>query len=233
MIRSLRLFLIRLLGMGLVVVAAPALAAPTITAIALTDASGLQNGYLNAGDTLTAIVAFSEPVTVSGTPQLTLTVGSSALKASYASGSGSPTLTFTYSMTLNRSDADGVSIAANAVTLNGGTIAAAGVAADLTHAPVADDPRFRVDSIKPATPMMALEIDTGTVGDRVTESGGVQVSGVEAGAGWEYRVDYGSWQEGVSGLTFPLLDGGHDYQVRQTDLAGNVSTAPAVSFPTP
>ncbi|NCA90777.1 MAG: hypothetical protein EOM92_18325, partial [Gammaproteobacteria bacterium] len=121
MIRYLRHIRARLLGVGLVVLAAPALAAPTITAVALSEATGLEDGYLNYGDSVTATVTFSAPVTVSGTPQLTLTVGTTALKASYASGSGGNTLAFTYKMTLNRTDTDGISIAANALLLNGGT----------------------------------------------------------------------------------------------------------------
>ena len=228
MIRYLRHIRTRLLGVGLVVLAAPALAAPTITAVALSEATGLEDGYLNYADSVTATVTFSTPVTVSGTPQLTLTVGTAALKASYASGSGGNTLAFTYKMTLNRTDTDGISIAANALLLNGGTIQDGGAAADLSHAAVADDPRFRVDSLKPATPTMALESDSGTVGDRVTDTGGVRVTGVEADARWEYRADYGPWQEGGSGLIFPLLEGAHAYQVRQTDAAGNVSSTGSV-----
>lgn len=227
MIRRSHRLLPALLVLGLT---SPAVAAPLITDLALTAATGLEDGYLNYGDVVTATVAFSEAVTVTGTPQLTLTVGATALKASYVSGSGSPTLSFTYKMTLNRNDADGISLPADAVILNGGTIQAGGEAAVLTHAARPDDPRFRVDSQKPAIPTMALTEDTGTVGDRVTAQGAVQVSGLEPDARWGYRADYGAWQDG-SGTTFPLLEGAHGYQVRQTDLAGNVSsTGTLVTF---
>ena len=43
-------------------------------------------------------VTFSETVTVSGTPQLTLETGSDDAVVNYASGSGSNELTFTYTI---------------------------------------------------------------------------------------------------------------------------------------
>ena len=46
------------------------------------------------GQTLAVAVSFSEAVTVTGTPRLTLETGTSDAAVDYSSGSGSRTLTF-------------------------------------------------------------------------------------------------------------------------------------------
>ncbi len=71
-------------------------------------------------------VSFSEAVTVTGAPQLALTIGTQTRQADYQSGSGASSLRFGYQVQSSDVDADGVSIAANALTLNGGTIRSAG-----------------------------------------------------------------------------------------------------------
>ena len=52
-------------------------------------------------------MTFSEPVTVTGTPQVALNAGSSVV-ATYTGGSGTSTLTFTYTVAVgdNSSDLD-------------------------------------------------------------------------------------------------------------------------------
>ncbi|WP_288365919.1 Ig-like domain-containing protein [uncultured Marinobacter sp.] len=77
-------------------------------------------------------------------------------------------------------------------------------------------------------PTLALVNDTGVSGsDGVTSDGALAVSGLEAGATWEYSVDGGeNWVEG-NGTGFSLDEGDYadgDVQVRQTDAAGNLST---------
>ncbi|MEB3104650.1 MAG: hypothetical protein VKN17_02580, partial [Cyanobacteriota bacterium] len=57
--------------------------APTVSAIALTAATGAQNNWLNAGDVVTATVTMSAAVTVTGTPQLQLNINNSLVQASY------------------------------------------------------------------------------------------------------------------------------------------------------
>ena len=61
------------------------------------------NGSYKAGDTVSIQVAFSEPVTVTGTPQLALSSGATV---DYASGSGTSTLTFTYTVAGGENAAD-------------------------------------------------------------------------------------------------------------------------------
>ena len=65
--------------------------APTVTSVAITAATGVQNAFVNVNDVVTATVTMSEAVnvlTTSGTPQLALNIGGSTKQASYASGTG-------------------------------------------------------------------------------------------------------------------------------------------------
>ena len=78
------------------------------------------------GGTLQVRVRFNEEVTVTGTPQLTVVNDTNANHTlSYASGTGSNELVFSLTIAAGNAatDADDVlSIGANAVSLNGGTI---------------------------------------------------------------------------------------------------------------
>ncbi|NCB50252.1 MAG: hypothetical protein EOM54_00015 [Clostridia bacterium] len=67
-------------------------AVPTVTGVA----SDKNNGTYSIGETLEIKVEFSENVTVTGTPQLTLETGIVDRTIDYASGSGTNVLTFTY-----------------------------------------------------------------------------------------------------------------------------------------
>ncbi|MCK8067447.1 Ig-like domain-containing protein [Cobetia sp. 1CM21F] len=85
-----------------------------------------------------------------------------------------------------------------------------------------------VDTTVPTSPALALSSDTGTDDDGITSNGEVTVSGLEADASWEYSLDGGSnWIDGT-GTTFTLGEGVYAdgvVQIRQTDVAGNVSDA--------
>lgn len=78
------------------------------------------------GGTLSVKVFFNENVTVAGTPQLTVVNDTNANHTlSYASGSTTNELTFSLAIAANNAatdDGDVLSIGANAVALNGGTI---------------------------------------------------------------------------------------------------------------
>jgi hypothetical protein len=84
-----------------------------------------------------------------------------------------------------------------------------------------------------AAPGVALVNDTGSSStDGITGDGRVAVSGLESGARWEYSTNSGgSWASG-SGTGFTLAAGSYAsgaIQVRQTDAAGNTSTAASLS----
>ncbi len=75
------------------------------------------------GDTLSFTVNFSETETVdtiTGTPALSITIGSTKKEAIYAGGSGSTAIVFKYTIDLGDFDSDGIAI--NGVSLNGGSI---------------------------------------------------------------------------------------------------------------
>ncbi|SBV37492.1 exported hypothetical protein [uncultured Stenotrophomonas sp.] len=104
---------------------------PTVTSVN----SSTANGTYKVGDTIALQVNFSEAVTVTGTPQLTLETGTSDRPANYASGTGSSTLTFNYTVQPGDSSADLDYVGTTALALNDGTLRdAAGNTAVLTLA---------------------------------------------------------------------------------------------------
>ncbi|WP_232448937.1 beta strand repeat-containing protein, partial [Burkholderia ubonensis] len=78
-----------------------------------------------------------------------------------------------------------------------------------------------------AAPGVALTIDSGSsASDHVTNVGTLNLSGVETGATVEYSTDGGhTWS-----TSFGATEGVNDVQVRQTDIAGNTSSATSFSF---
>jgi hypothetical protein len=104
---------------------------PSVTNITSTTT----DGTYTAGQEIPITVQFSEAVTVTGTPQLTLATGGSGTIVNYANGSGTNTLTFIYVVTDGDTWADLDYLSSTALTLNGGTIQdKAGNDADLTLA---------------------------------------------------------------------------------------------------
>ena len=96
---------------------------------------------------------FSEPIEVTGTPQLTLQVGTQPRQMDlHRRSRRDSTLDFTYFVQSSDVDTDGISIPANALTLNRGSITDAdGNDADLTHDAVPDDSEQKVNG-EPAIP---------------------------------------------------------------------------------
>jgi hypothetical protein len=78
-----------------------------------------------------------------------------------------------------------------------------------------------------AVPSIALATDTGTAGDGITTIETVNVTGLEAGAKWQYTIG-GDYIDGT-GTSFTLPTGftydAGQINVRQTDIAGNESDA--------
>ncbi|MES3008056.1 MAG: Ig-like domain-containing protein, partial [Pseudomonadota bacterium] len=92
-------------------------------------------------------------------------------------------------------------------------------------------PNPPVDNDAPDAPGAVLASDTGSSNsDHTTNSGSIAVSGVEAGAIWQYNLDGSAWTDG-SGSSFTITgDGAKAVQVRQIDVAGNTSSATTLSF---
>lgn len=89
------------------------------------------DGKYLLGQALTITVQFSNAVVVTGVPRLALAVGNTAY-ATYASGSGSTILTFTYPINTGDTSSDLDYAGTDALTLNGGTIAATTVGATVS-----------------------------------------------------------------------------------------------------
>ncbi len=119
--------------------------APTVTGLSVNSPATTGKGpsrwdkfFLT--ETIQVSVTFSAAVDVTGTPRVVLGIGTcTACFADYVSGSGSTTLVFGHEVVWGNDDSDGISIAADALKLNGGTINAttggAAAALDLgTHA---------------------------------------------------------------------------------------------------
>ena len=129
---------------------------PTVSSVGISSIAPT-NGYYKAGDTLQATVSFSEAVTVTGTPQLMLTIGGPK-PAAYVSGSNSTHLVFGYTLAVGDADTDGIEIAANQLSLNGGTINAADddTPATLTHTALGVQPSHKVDTTVPMVSSVAI-----------------------------------------------------------------------------
>ena len=109
-------------------------------------------------------MTFDAPVTVTGDPTFAFDLGGASTATWYA-GSGTATLRFSHAVTGGSSgdrDTNGISWAANAIVLNGGTIAGTGnaVAAILTHAAQSNLAAHKVDGrttpVTPATVTVAV-----------------------------------------------------------------------------
>ena len=101
-------------------------AAPTVTSVALTSAPRADATY-REGETIEVSVTFSTPVTVTGPPALTptigLEVGTVVRRAAYVRNAGSAVLVFGHTVTAADTDDDGIAVPADGIRLAGGTIA--------------------------------------------------------------------------------------------------------------
>jgi hypothetical protein len=107
------------------------------------------NGIYKIGDVLNFTVNFDYPVTVVGSPALSLNLNTGGtVSASYVSGSGGNSLTFSYTIASGNLDFDGISV--SSLSLNGGTIkSAGGTNASLTLNNVASTTNVLIDGVAP------------------------------------------------------------------------------------
>ena len=120
---------------------AAAVTAPVVTEVAMAMAS---DGTWTAGDAVRLALRFSEPVTVvtdGGTPSVGIGLDGAAREAGYASGSGTASLVFSYTLTADDGTVSAVSVTADSLAVNGGTIRdAEGRDANLAHPGDGDAP---------------------------------------------------------------------------------------------
>ena len=142
---------------------------PAVSRISFNSSPASGDTY-ELGETIQVGVAFNRPVTVTGTPQVALTIGSRIRHATYdpsSSGAAPPSdgtgasywyRYFEYRVQAADVDTDGISIAANAIGLNGGSIKAEAdgtTDADLSHVAVAADAGHKVDGSRVSTPLVS------------------------------------------------------------------------------
>ena len=159
---------------------------PTVVSVTLTSTPVNSDTYVG-GSTVAARVTFSKTLTVTGAPQLTLNVGDTSRTAKYSSDSSGSNVDFTYTVQSDDLDSDGISIDANSLALNGGTIRdSVGNNATLSHTAVAADSKQKVDGDTPGIVSVGLVSTLGTyhtyvggqvVRARVTFSEAVTVTG--------------------------------------------------------
>jgi plastocyanin len=200
--------------------------APTVSSIGITGITGISNGYGNAGDTVTATVGFTKTVTVTGLPIVVLNIGGTSVNATYSSGSSSSSLTFTYIILSGQNDSNGISITANSLSLNGGTINdLAGNAAILVHDAVADNASYRVDTTSPTVSNVVLSSTTGSSFARLyyaANSGATaytftDVNGASLGSNPTLNVFVGDV------LTFSVFATGHPFWIKTAAVTGTGS----------
>jgi large repetitive protein len=129
-------------------------AAPTVSQVGLSSATGAVSNLLNAGDVIFGNVVFSEAIVLNatgGSPTLNLMIGSTLVQAAYVSGSGSTDFVFSYTILAGQDDANGISIPSAAITLNGSTLKSVpGNSLTLGNASVADNILYPVDTTAPS-----------------------------------------------------------------------------------
>ena len=141
---------------------------PKVEAVAFAAVAPKDSVYLR-GDTIAVRVAFDDSVAVNttgGKPQVVLTIGTVTRQATFSAHAGKA-LEFMYVVQATDRDTDGVSIAANALALNGATIRGIGAAsardADVTHPLVAASMERTVDGSKVRAPRVRSVAFTGSV----------------------------------------------------------------------
>jgi len=204
--------------------------APTISSV-----SGPANATYRPTQALTFSVATSETVTVTGTPRLALTIGSTTRYANYASGSNTRTLLFTYTVatSLNDIDSDGIAVSTT-LDLNSGTIVdlASNAMSSLTFsAPtlasvlVAQPPAApTIDSITASSGQISIAFTAGATNGAAIENYEYSTNN---GVNWTTRSPVAT----TSPLTVSGLSNGTTYNVRLRAInsAGTSDSSTAVS----
>jgi hypothetical protein len=194
--------------------------------------------YIPLG-TPTFLVAFSESVTVTGTPRLTLTVGSTTEYANYLSMVDSRTARFRYTVALDpvEFDTDGISLATS-LDLNSGTIRDLATnaltntsltAPTLSSVLVAQPPAApTIDSITATSGTLTVYFTAGAARGSTTSN--YEFSTNNGGA-WSTRSPVAT----TSPLVISGLNNGQGYQVRLRAIAnaGTTSDSSTVVNETP
>lgn len=128
---------------------------PTVMSVAVPT-----DGTYSAGQNLDFTITWDQGITVTGTPQLALFVGSSMVWASYVTSPTPTTMLFRYTVLPGQTDADGIAV--GILALNGGGIAnGTGTNAKLTLNGVGSTANVLVGSTVPGAPTIGTATVTG------------------------------------------------------------------------
>ena len=119
---------------------------PAVKSISLVSSPARDDTY-ELGETIRVLVQFDRVTAANGRAQVALTVGEETRQAAWYGWGDSPFLYLDYTVQAGDKDEDGVSIPANALALDSGTIKGSDgtTDADLTHAAVAAEGRHKVN----------------------------------------------------------------------------------------
>lgn len=196
---------------------------PTVTSVAVPV-----SGYYTEGQALDFTVNFSEPVSITGMPRLSLTIGSQTVSANYLSGTGSSSLVFGYTIIAGLQDHDGITV--GALSLEGGTLKdAAGNNANLILNSVGSTSEVTVDS---RAPLLILNINNGvTHTNNPKVNLDIQTTDTDI-IGLEFSNDGMTWTQPESFVISKVWnlesgDGVKKVYVRAKDLGGNITAVNA------
>ena len=148
---------------------------PAVKSISFVSSPARDDTY-ELGETIAVIVEFDRVVTATGRAQVALTIGEETRHATSFGWGSHPSLYFSYTVQEADRDEDGISIPANALALNGGTIKGPDGTTDaaLTHAAVASEGGSKVDgslvsppAVKNISFISSLARDTYELGETV------------------------------------------------------------------
>ena len=155
---------------GLALYCASAAWGQALTGLSLTSDAGSDGAY-KVDDLVEVTASFDVDVVVDGNPVVRLLVGKEERSAGYWSGRRE--LRFRYTVVEGDLDEDGISIGANRLDLNGGSITdEAGNEVMLTHDAIENQEGHRVDGIPPVVLRLSVISDPGadktyTTGDEI------------------------------------------------------------------
>jgi hypothetical protein len=210
--------------------------AGSVSSISITSNAGADRTY-SLATSINVTVAFTEAVTVTGTPVIPI-VGLSSRNLSYSSGSGTSSLVFAYTVQSTDINLTGISITANSLALNSGSITdTGGLAVTVTHLAIAASSNHLVDGVVPtistSAPINVVE-NTSTVATlAASETVTWQIlGGTDAGF---FTLETTTGVLTISARDFESpQDGGnnnvYEVSIRATDLGGNVSLSRTFSI---
>ena len=208
----------------------------------VTEVSVPSSQSYGIGDELEFTVTFDPAVSITGSPQLPLTIGNATVNAGFSTEGGTDNVTqatFSYTVLAGQLDTDGIAVGA-ALTLNGGTVKnAQNLDAILSLNNVASTEAVLVDGVAPDAPVVtSLSEDAGKFSDdQVTNDVTLSFSGTaeanstvtvfingsnrgittaDASGGW-------SFDSSVGEAAFTFDEGDHVVTATATDAVGNES----------